>query len=190
MGHNGLAEEFEHVASLLAAGSRHRQDTLDEASAGLAVGAKTRLSPEDCGTNRSLGRVVRRLDAIDSDKGPQRRSELEDLLTRRRGLGMSGVGSELERLEDHGAHGLHLAPQRSSIDLAGTEQLPEREHLGRPVEQCIADVGALPAALCNPAKIADQMRPTRLTARHREPTVGRVAVRDQDATELIAEKLS
>ncbi len=61
----------QHALLLLQACRHHRQHPLHEPAAHLAVGPATGPPPDDRVPQRTLGRVVRRLDAIDARKGPE-----------------------------------------------------------------------------------------------------------------------
>ncbi len=62
---DGLGDEGEGVAVLSAAGFDHREQGLDEAAAGGALGAERQLAPDHRVTQGALGRVVGRLDEVD-----------------------------------------------------------------------------------------------------------------------------
>ena len=68
---DGGGDEGEGVATLLAAGFDHRQHRLDKAAAGRALRSKRQLSPNHRMTQRSLARIVRRLDPFVMQKRPQ-----------------------------------------------------------------------------------------------------------------------
>ena len=59
---DGLDEELQGVSSLLSAGFDNAEQCLDEAAARRALGSEAELRPDDRVTQRSLGRIVGRLD--------------------------------------------------------------------------------------------------------------------------------
>jgi hypothetical protein len=71
MGFDGGGDEGEGVAALLAAGLDYHQHRLNETAAGCALRPKREFSPDHRMTQRSLARIVRRLDPFVMQERPQ-----------------------------------------------------------------------------------------------------------------------
>jgi hypothetical protein len=71
LGLEALRHELQDVPPLLAASSRHAQHSLDKPAAPLARCPAARLPPQDGVPQRPLRRVVRRLDPLHPQEGPQ-----------------------------------------------------------------------------------------------------------------------
>ncbi len=68
---NGGRDESEGVATLLATALDHRQHRLDETAAARALSSKRQLPPDHRMTQRTLARIVRRLNPFVPQKHPQ-----------------------------------------------------------------------------------------------------------------------
>jgi len=64
-------EEFQDVSILRSTGGHDAEHPLDESAARLAVGSAAASAPKHHMTQHPLGVVVRRLDPLDPDEGPQ-----------------------------------------------------------------------------------------------------------------------
>ena len=90
----GIGDIVEDVALLQAQCSHDRQYAFDETAAVGAVGPEAGLAPHDTVSHATLGEVVRRLDTLDVDEGPERGLQLQDLATSAR----NGAHRECTRL--------------------------------------------------------------------------------------------
>src|SRR5512135_441750 len=64
-------EVLQYVPALLAAGRHHRQHSLHERAPRVALGPATGLAPDHRMPQRTLCRVVRRIDSLDTQEGPE-----------------------------------------------------------------------------------------------------------------------
>jgi hypothetical protein len=83
MGGEGLGQVAQQVALLLPRCLRDAQQPLRGSQSGAALAAEAELAPDDWSTQRLLRAVVRRLDAFESQKGPQRRPQPQQIPTQR-----------------------------------------------------------------------------------------------------------
>ena len=81
-------EEDERVAALLLERRDHGDDALDESAAVLALRPEAAPAPQHRRADRTLGEIVRRLEAVLAHEGPQRRLELSGLPAHARRLGV------------------------------------------------------------------------------------------------------
>ena len=96
----GLDEEVEDTASLLATGGDDGEHPLDEPTAPLAVGPVTRLPPAHRVANRTLRRVVRRLHTTASGECPQARLDRQEFPAHRRRLRARAHGPAFQKNAD------------------------------------------------------------------------------------------
>jgi hypothetical protein len=95
-----LGQVSQHVAALLAAGGDRAQHPLDEPAPRLAVGPAADPPPDDSVRQGALGRVGRRLDAINPREGPQALPEPQQLAARRRRIYDERAFDRLAELAD------------------------------------------------------------------------------------------
>ena len=93
----GLDEEVEDTAALLATGGDDGENPLDEPAASLAVGPVARLPPAHRVANRTLRRVVRRLHTTPTGERPQARLDRQQLPAHRRRLRARAHGSAFQK---------------------------------------------------------------------------------------------
>ena len=84
----GVVDEVQDIALLLAEGGVDGENSLDEATAFFGMGPGAGLATEDAVANGSLGDVVRRLDTLDVEEGPEGIGAREELLAGPCGLQM------------------------------------------------------------------------------------------------------
>src|SRR3990170_3237168 len=103
-----MNDERHDAAVLLPERGAHGHDALDEAAAGGAVRAETRLAPDDRGSDLPLGMIVRRLHALDvheREDGAEQREHLAAAAGDARASAFPELEQPLE-LETHRPHPL------------------------------------------------------------------------------------
>ena len=83
MGGTCSINEVENVPAALAKGGDTSEHSLGEAASAVTLGAHAGFAPNDSGANGALCLVIRGLDSIGGDEGPQGRLELENASAKR-----------------------------------------------------------------------------------------------------------
>ena len=149
-----------------------REHTLDKAAPAIALRAVTPLAPEHGRTQRPFRRVVGWLNALHlnecSEGIPQ-----ADQFTRQAAQIVTAVLGDMYAFPHRVLNGCQHRLQHLPVDRSGPVAFPHREHeFGK--RQQIGGIGLpAPFGLDSTAQIADQMRPTHLTARERKAVAGR-----------------
>src|SRR5947209_7923141 len=99
MGLTTLDQILQHANPSLSASFADAQDPFDEPATSLAVGAAAALPPQDGMSQRPLGGVVRRLDALSPHERPQLPLMDDQLPARRRRFGTPAGLPILQRLK-------------------------------------------------------------------------------------------
>src|SRR5436190_22418600 len=134
-----VLEESVEVALLRAQRLARGEEPFDEATALGAVAAEAALAHEHREADRPLGRVVRRLDALDIDECEERRLQLEHLAAHAADLGDGQSFAFFEQREDLAPHGssreLELSARHGSV----ADAVPHPEQLPALGEQALTE---------------------------------------------------
>src|SRR4030042_6471700 len=118
MGFDGGGDEGKGVAARLAAGFDSRQHRLNEAAAAGALRPERQLPPYYCMTQRTLARIVRRLDSFVPQKRPQPRAMLVQLPTRPTHVAIFALHSAPQLMLDLPTNRTHPTHQCGARDRA------------------------------------------------------------------------
>lgn len=142
------SRQIRQDVSLLLSQRRHgRQHALGETQPALALRAKTSLAPQHRSPQRSLSRIVGRLNALVVDECPQRDLQLEDIATGLGRLAVVNKGANLQQRTHFAADRSHRLLKRRPRQGAVPHAIPQVEHLGRLRQQLLPNDGRFPIAL-------------------------------------------
>src|SRR4051794_16343565 len=162
---------LQHVAAVLPAGRYHAQRPLDESAPPLAIRTSTDPSPDHRKTQRSLRRVVRRLDPFDLRERPQSLFYLEDLEASRRRLRAPALRSFQEGLANLAAQTCHPFAERLPVQRPVSHPVPVVEQAMGQLQQLLADRFPLTPAIDHRLEIAAKVSPTNLSPPRRDPLI-------------------
>ena len=175
-------EEGEDPLALQPTRLNDGQDPLRESGAAIAAGAEAPLPPEDAPPQDALRMVVRRLDAFATEERPERRLQVQEVLTEGRRLCVGQLQplfqEDLEILPDPSHRKLKSGP----IDRARLEVMPDREEVPGQFRGLLTDPDRLTSPVDQLLEITDQMSPAYLAAPQGSDAVDLPAVTGEDPT--------
>lgn len=185
---NGLLQVSQDVTVLPAQRLHHRQQTLDQPAACLAVAALTTLTPQHRRTQRPLGRVVGRLDPFATHERPQGRLQTQQISTNRRRLGAAATAATLQHRTQPGPLLVDVRLQGAPRQRSVAHAVPPVEHILGEGQQLLTNASTLVVALHHGLEVATQMGPAQLPLRDVQAVIGTPAVRADDADHRLAQQ--
>ena len=188
-----LPDEVVHATASLLQRGRYRLLPLDEAVAAIALASLAslaRLAKQNDWPNRSLGDVVRRLNILAFSERPHRRLRAQNAAAHARRFVASATRALIEQSDHPDTYLPRPSHQRDAIDFVISIDVPQSEHAVQQTEQALADPTVHLFTFGNAAKVADQVSETDLALLHFDVRVARVAIADDNAAGLVADKFA
>ena len=158
----GINEEVENVAVLEFQGSDDGHQALDEATAGCALGTKTRLAPKNGRANLAFSKIVGRLDTLVIKEGPKGLFAFENISAGASGFGVTTVSAQAQQLAHLGLTGLNIVLERSARNSASPKLVPSVKDEVELFQELFADLGRGAIAFSKGLEISFEMCPAEL----------------------------
>jgi hypothetical protein len=149
-----------------------RQHPLDETTAFVTAAPLRTLPPQDAPTQHALGVVVGRFDPFDAGKGPQRRSQRQQIGAETLQLAQPAALSHSQRLFQALTHGSQFCLQFWSVPRPVPEAMPAGDQFAHDFQAGLAEALCGPRTLCPFLEVSLQVSPTDLPTPRLQRVVG------------------